>query len=155
MVGVAGDLRRHLARTLPEPMIPSPFVALDSLPLTPGGELDRSALPEPSGRPASERTYLAPRGPAEELVAGIGAEVPGLERVGVTDDFFGLGGHSPPATRVVARLTSAVGLDVPLRTVFAARTVAGLAEAVEGLLVAEIEQLSDEEADRLVARSGA
>ena len=155
VVGAAGDLRRHLAARLPEPMIPSAIVGLDRLPLTPGGKLDRRALPEPAGGPAPERPYVAPEGAAEELVARIWAEVLGVDRVGALDDFFERGGHSLLATRVAARLRAAVDLDVPLRTLFAARTVAELAAAVEELLVAEIAQLSDEEAERLAARPGA
>ena len=112
----AGDvspaaLREHLRAHLPEYMVPASIVLLDALPLTATGKLDRRALPEPA---AAEEGYAAPRTPTEEVLAGIWAEVLGLERVGVHDDFFGLGGHSLVATRVVARILPP-GVELPLR----------------------------------------
>ncbi|HEX2188928.1 MAG TPA: amino acid adenylation domain-containing protein, partial [Longimicrobiaceae bacterium] len=98
----AAALRAHLKERLPEYMVPSAVVVLERLPLTANGKVDRRALPEPE--PATGEGYVAPRTPAEELVAGIWAEVLKVERVGATDDFFALGGHSLLATRVVSRL---------------------------------------------------
>src|SRR5829696_8993657 len=126
------SLRTALAQTLPDYMIPSTFVSLPALPMTPNGKLDRRALPKPDEkRPDLESAYEAPRTQVEDVLAGIWEEVLGLERVGVHDDFFELGGHSLLATRVISRLRDAFGLELPLRSLFEAPTVAGLAERIE------------------------
>ena len=125
------SLRTALAQTLPDYMIPSTFVSLQALPITPNGKLDRRALPKPDEkRPELESAYEAPRTQVEEVLAETWEEVLGLERVGVHDDFFELGGHSLLATRVVSRLRDAFGLELPLRSLFEAPTVAGLAERI-------------------------
>ncbi|HYR11430.1 MAG TPA: amino acid adenylation domain-containing protein, partial [Longimicrobium sp.] len=126
----AEALRGHLRQSLPEYMVPSAFVFLDALPLTPNGKLDRKALPAPEYAADSDR-YVAPRTPAEEVLAGIWAEVLRLERVGVTESFFALGGHSLLATRVVSRIRELFGVEVPLRALFEGPTVADLAGRVE------------------------
>ncbi|HEX7239667.1 MAG TPA: amino acid adenylation domain-containing protein, partial [Longimicrobiaceae bacterium] len=122
-------LRAGLRRGLPEYMVPGAFVALERLPLTPGGKLDRKALPAPDFA-AAER-YVAPRTPTEEVLAEIWTETLHLERVGATDGFFELGGHSLLATRVISRLRQVFGVEVPLRALFEGPTVAELAERVE------------------------
>jgi amino acid adenylation domain-containing protein len=139
----AADLRRHAARVLPEFMVPADYVPLDALPLTPSGKLDRRALPAPVR--AERNGYVPPRSPGEELMAEVWAEVLGIQRVGVTDDFFELGGHSLLATRVVARVRELAGVELPLRAFFADHTLAGVAAAMEALLIAEIADLSDDE----------
>jgi hypothetical protein len=124
-------LREHLRERLPEHLVPSRFVVLDALPVTPGGKLDERRLPAPDGT-ADDARYVAPRSRLEELLAGVWTEVLGVERVGVRDNFFDLGGHSLLATQVVSRL-KAVKLEVPVRTIFQAPTVEGLArEMVAG-----------------------
>jgi acyl-CoA synthetase (AMP-forming)/AMP-acid ligase II len=122
-------LRTHLRQRLPEPMIPSVFLEMPYLPFNANGKLDRKALPEPE--PANDQDeYVAPRTPVEELIAGIWAEVLGLERVGVCSDFFALGGHSLLATRVVTRVRQVLGVDLGVRELFEARTVEGMTLAV-------------------------
>jgi amino acid adenylation domain-containing protein len=143
-------LREALRRVLPDYMVPSAFVTLDALPLMPNGKLDRAALPPPlSDR--KEGRHAAPRSASEELVASVFAEVLGVERVGVDDDFFDLGGHSLLALRVVARLSEVVATEVGVHLLFASPTVAALAAALEALLLVEIDELSDDEAERLLA----
>ena len=128
----AGELRRFLKETLPEYMVPSAFVTLESLPLTPNGKLDRRALPPPDpSRPELDQALVLPRTPVEEVLAGIWSEVLGLERVGVHDNFFDLGGHSLRATQVVSRVRRALAVEVPLRALFEHPTVAALARRVE------------------------
>jgi amino acid adenylation domain-containing protein len=128
----AGELRRHLEKTLPDHLLPAAIVFLDALPLTPSGKLDRRALPAPAGeRPSLDRAYVAPRTPQEEVMAGIWAGVLGVERVGVHDDFFELGGHSLLATQVISRVREAFRVEVALRRVFESPTVSGLVEEVE------------------------
>ncbi|HEX7240433.1 MAG TPA: condensation domain-containing protein, partial [Longimicrobiaceae bacterium] len=131
--GSGAELRTHLARRLPEYMVPSSVVMLEALPLTANGKLDRRALPAPEAR-AGEGAYVAPRTPVEEVLAGIWGEVLRIERVGVGENFFDLGGHSLLATRVVARAQAALGTEIPLRALFEMPTVAGLAGWVEAAL---------------------
>ncbi|GIH41668.1 non-ribosomal peptide synthetase [Microbispora corallina] len=146
----AEELRAHLAVALPPYMVPDVFVRLDALPRTAGGKVDRRALPKPE--PEREREYVAPRSDAEALVADVWAEVLGVGRIGAFDDFFHLGGHSLLAVRVAARLRALAEVDIPIRTLFARRTVADLGAAVEDLLVAELEGISDEDARLLLER---
>jgi acyl carrier protein len=137
-----GELRAFLKATLPDYMVPSVFVLLERLPLSPNGKVDRKALPtqegsraEPGGR------FEAPRTPVEETVAGLVAQVLGIERVGIHDNFFDLGGHSLLATKMVSRLRETFAIDLPLRSLFESPTVAGLAEHVEAVQWAAQETL--------------
>ncbi|HEX2092675.1 MAG TPA: amino acid adenylation domain-containing protein, partial [Longimicrobiaceae bacterium] len=124
-------LRAHLAAELPEYMVPAVFVVLDAFPLNANGKVDRGALSDPE-LPAA--AYVAPRTPTEEVLAGLWAEVLGVERVGVEDDFFALGGHSLRATRLATRVRELFGVELPLSAVFDAPTVAALAHRVDALL---------------------
>ncbi|GAB1823417.1 amino acid adenylation domain-containing protein [Herbidospora sp. RD11066] len=150
-VGRSTGLREELVERLPASFVPTVFVSLDALPLTPNGKLDRLALPEPE--PQRQRSFVAPRSDAEALVADVWSEVLGVEGVGVFDDFFELGGHSLLAVRVAARLDGTIGVVVPIRTLFTHSTVEALAQAVEELLLAEFDDLSDEEALALLEES--
>ena len=126
------ELRNFLKAKLPEYMIPAAFVPLDVLPLTPNGKVDRRALPALGlARPESEKGFVAPRTPGEELVAEVWAQVLGIERVGIYDNFFELGGHSLLATQVVSRIREAFAVEIPLRRLFEVPTVAGLAQSIE------------------------
>ncbi|HYG62777.1 MAG TPA: amino acid adenylation domain-containing protein, partial [Thermoanaerobaculia bacterium] len=126
----AGELSRSLRERLPGYMVPATFVPLPALPLTPNGKVDRKALPAPE-RQGPKGGHVAPRTPAEEILAGIWAETLGLERVGVADDFFGLGGHSLLATRVMSRLREAFDVEMPLRDLFEAPRLEDFAARVE------------------------
>lgn len=121
------ELRRHLQQTLPDYMIPTTFVPMTEMPLTPNGKIDREALPAPQQhRPTLAANYVSPRNAAETAIAAAWQEVLQVERVGVFDNFFELGGHSLMATRVLARL-AAVGISLTQADFFAAPTVAELA----------------------------
>ncbi|MDQ3274535.1 MAG: amino acid adenylation domain-containing protein, partial [Actinomycetota bacterium] len=127
------ELREWTGSRLPAYMVPSVLVVLDRLPLTANGKVDRAALPAVSAGDRPGADYVPPATPTEELVAGLWAEILGLERVGSRDDFFLLGGHSLLATQVVARIRRVFGIEVPLRRLFGAPTVAGFARVMEQL----------------------
>jgi acyl carrier protein len=124
----AGHLLERLKKRLPLYMIPAACVVLESLPLTASSKVDRQALPVPENfAQSTARTYVAPRTPVEEMLAKIWAEVLGVERVGVHDDFFQLGGHSLLATQIISQMREALQAEVPLSALFASPTVGGLA----------------------------
>jgi len=145
-----GELRHFLRDNLPEYMVPSAFVTLETLPLTPNGKVDRRALPSPDGTNSElEDAFVAPRTPAEETLAEIWAQVLGLERVGVHNDFFALGGHSLLATQVISRARQAFQIELPVRILFEASTVADLAEGIESVrMVTQDSQVSAGDGDR-------
>ncbi len=127
----ARELREFLSAALPDYMVPAAFVTLAALPLTASGKIDRRALPAlaPDG-PEPESAFAAPRSPLEARLAAIWAQVLQLERVGINDNFFALGGHSLLATQVISRVREAYRIELSLRALFDAPTVAGLAEIV-------------------------
>jgi amino acid adenylation domain-containing protein len=126
----AAELRGYLHERLPDYMVPSAFVRLAALPLTPNRKVDRRALPPPPAGGEETVPFTPPRDELERLVARIWGEVLRVERVGAEDNFFELGGHSLLATQLAARLRDAVGIELPLRTLFEAPTVAGMARAI-------------------------
>ncbi|MEU8587399.1 non-ribosomal peptide synthase/polyketide synthase [Streptomyces sp. NPDC048664] len=127
----AAELRAHLARSLPSHMVPAAYVPLTALPLTPNGKLDRRALPAPGPDGfATDGTRIAPRTPAERLVAAAWTDVLDTDAVGADDDFFALGGDSILAVRVTARLRAAFGTEVSPRLLFSHPTLAALAAAL-------------------------
>ncbi|GAA4024776.1 hypothetical protein GCM10022247_56500 [Allokutzneria multivorans] len=128
VVGDAIGLREHAESQLPDYMVPSAFVELDALPVTPNGKIDVKALPAP----AIEASVARARSPREELLCALFAEVLGVERVGVDDNFFHLGGHSLLATQLISRIRTVFGVELPVRVLFEEGTVAKLAECVDG-----------------------
>ncbi|HVR97715.1 MAG TPA: phosphopantetheine-binding protein, partial [Thermoanaerobaculia bacterium] len=138
----AQELRSFLARELPAYMVPAALLFLPALPLSPSGKLDRRALPLLDGsHREAEWEIVLPRSPLEETLAEIWADVLNVERVGIHDDFFALGGHSLKATQVIAQVREALEIDLPVRSLFEAPTVAGLAVAV----VRRAAELTDDE----------
>ncbi|QPB24431.1 amino acid adenylation domain-containing protein (plasmid) [Rhizobium sp. 007] len=128
--GLAGALRAHLSGRLPDYMVPSAFVRLEALPLTANGKLDRKGLPAPADDAYARRSYEAPQGEIETALAGIWAELLGLERVGRHDHFFELGGHSLLAVQLSSRLSQAVGVALPLTRLFARPVLSDLAASI-------------------------
>ncbi|CAL9516038.1 Tyrocidine synthase 3 [Streptomyces sp. enrichment culture] len=127
----ADSVRAHLAERLPDYMVPAALTALEALPLNANGKVDRRALPAPDAAHAVDDGYVAPRTVTEERIAEVWARVLGLERVGVEDGFFDIGGHSIRAVALVGALRQA-GFDVAVRDVFEHRTVAELSEFLTG-----------------------
>ncbi len=157
------ELRQELMARLPGHMVPARIIGLDTLPLRPNGKLDESALPVPG---VAVGEHASPVGPTEESVAAIFASVLGVDSVGVTDDFFALGGHSLLATQIIVGVRAALDVQLPVYAVFEAPTVRGLAELVDqtavtdvaddelARMIAELAELSDEEAAALLAAEG-
>jgi hypothetical protein len=146
----AGELRRYLQEQLPAYMVPAAIVALPAFPLTPNGKLDLAALPPPDavGREEGE-IYEPPRSATETTIASVWREVLGVEKVGLTDNFFDLGGHSLLVVRVQQRLRDSLGLQVPIVELFRHPTVGALA----GYATRQGEQLSLQKVgDRVAAR---
>jgi amino acid adenylation domain-containing protein len=126
------QIRDFLKQQLPEYMLPSVFVTLDTIPLTPNGKIDKKALPIPDGV-SREVEYIAPRTPSEEIIANIFATVLNQQNIGINDNFFSLGGHSLLATQLISRLRLAFNVEIPLRAVFESPTVTQLDIAIAQL----------------------
>jgi amino acid adenylation domain-containing protein len=159
------ELRAFVGSKLPDYMVPSAFVFLESLPLTPNGKIDIGALPAPDWDAAEPTAaFVAPRTPVEKVIANIWAEVLNLDKIGIDDNFFELGGHSLLATLVISRVSKAFQVEISLRALFEHPTVADLALKIGEIqetgvgpeemtsVLAELESLSDEEAQLLLAR---
>lgn len=146
------DVKTFLRTRLPEYMIPLHFVKMDAMPQTPNGKVDRKALPAPDGpRPELGTVFEPPRTPIEQTIASVWADVLDLDKVGIHDNFFDLGGHSLQATRVMARLREPLQFDVPLRLFFEKPTIAELALAITELQVA---QESDDDILQMIEELG-
>jgi pristinamycin I synthase-3/4 len=133
------ELLEFLTGRLPAYMVPATVVALEQLPRTANGKVDREALPTPESSPRTAE-YVAPRTPTEELVARIWSELLGVQPVGALDDFFALGGHSLVATRVVSRLRRDLSLQLPIRDLFRHSTVFRLAERIDEALLEQADE---------------
>ena len=144
----SADLQAYLKDKLPEHMVPSAFVILDTLPLLPNGKVNRRELPAPNNpRFDANRVYVAPRNPVEEELAAMFSEILGVEGIGVEDNFFLMGGHSLLATQAISRIREAFSVQLPLRSIFETPTVAGLAEKIVENIA---EQLGTTEFENLV-----
>jgi amino acid adenylation domain-containing protein len=126
------DLRDFLKQMSPDYMVPSAFVGLEKLPLTPNGKVDRRALPAPdSASLYSETAFVPPSNPTEEKLAAIWSQILAVEKIGIHDNFFTLGGHSLKATQVISGIRESFGVELPLRELFSAPTIAELAQAID------------------------
>jgi len=132
------ELRNFLKEKLPEYMVPSAFVCLKALPLSPSGKVDRRALPAPkTSKTALKGSFASPRTPTEEVVVDIWTQILGRERIGIHDNFFDLGGHSLLAIQVISRLRKAFQVELPLRSLFEEATIAKLVERIERIRTAQ------------------
>jgi acyl-coenzyme A synthetase/AMP-(fatty) acid ligase len=163
----SAELRDHLEKRLPDYMVPTFYVFLNALPVTPNGKIDRRALPAPDFQiDNSGRQFEAPRNATEEVVAGIWSEVLGRAPIGAYDNFFALGGHSLLATQVLSRLRESLQVNMPLRILFESPTVAAFAQIVlqdpetrpqiekRARMVVKVSGLSDEELNSMVKEKG-
>jgi len=163
-VPTSHELRRMVQERLPSYMVPSAFVRLAALPLMPSGKVDRHALPPPNQlRLEQQEERIAPRTSMEEKLAGIWIELLGVESVDVNDDFLALGGHSLLASQILSRLHTVFDVEISLQSFFEAPTIGGLAAALRQRqvgqlahpemqrMLAEVEALSDDQAQRLLA----
>ncbi|WP_432408907.1 amino acid adenylation domain-containing protein [Wukongibacter sp. M2B1] len=125
------DLRKHLSKELPEYMVPSYFVQLEKIPLTPNGKIDRRSLPLPEGNISTGVEYEAPSSITEEKLVEIWKEILGIEKIGINDNFFSLGGHSLRAAAMVSKIHKEMNVEVPLREVFRLATVKSLAKYIK------------------------
>ena len=156
-----GDLRAFLREKLPDYMIPAAFVKVGGMPLGPGGKVDRTALAAPdNSRPQVAATYIAPQTAIEVQLAKIWSELLEIDRIGINDNFFDLGGHSLTASRVVSRVIETFRLDLPIKLLFDSPTVAEMASVIAATqaklatddelqrMLGTVEAMSDEEAQR-------
>jgi len=145
------ELRGYLKERLPDYMIPSAFVYLDALPLTSHGKIDRRALPAPDAeRPALAEAFIAPQTPTEKGLASIWTRLLGINRVGINDNYFELGGDSLLATQLVSQLRGVFEVELPLVNLFQYPTLAELAASIEEAIIEQMEEISDEEAEQLL-----
>jgi amino acid adenylation domain-containing protein len=148
----AGELREFLRASLPDYMLPSLFVKIEALPVTANGKIDRTALPEPAiENTLRDEAYVAPQSPIEKRLAEIVRALLHLASVSVNDNFFLLGGHSLLGTQLIVKIRSAFSVDLSLRSLFDAPTIAELSREIERLIVARVESMSEEEARALLA----
>jgi acyl-CoA synthetase (AMP-forming)/AMP-acid ligase II len=148
----AADLRSFLEKEFPQYMVPAVFVRLERFPLTQNGKVDRVALPASnSENTLRDEEFTAPRTPVEERLAVMLSALLGLEQVSVNDNFFMLGGHSLLGTQLISQIRGAFVVELALRTLFESPTIEQLSLEIEGLVMAQVEAMSEEEVHRLLA----
>jgi acyl carrier protein len=148
----AAEMREFLKTSLPDYMLPSIFATLDRLPLTANGKVDRAGLPEPTiENTLRDEEFIAPSKPVEMRLAKILCSLLNLSEVSVNDNFFLLGGHSLLGTQLIGKIRSAFGVDLALRTLFDAPSIAELSSEIERLIFARVENMTEEEAQALLA----
>jgi hypothetical protein len=146
------ELRDYLSQKLPAYMIPAYLVRLEAMPLTPNGKINRQALPSPTEkRPEMDAVFVAPQSDLELALAEIWSETLLVKRIGIHDNFFELGGASIPAIQVVAKISEQYEVDFPVRSFFEHPTIAAQSGILEDLLLAQLEAMSDEEVEKLLA----
>jgi acyl carrier protein len=158
------ELQNSLRKKLPDYMVPSEFLIIDELPLTSNGKVDRKALPVPGRLKSFEKSFEPPRTNVEEILASVYSRILHVEKVGVNDDFFMLGGNSIHAILLASEVRQAFQIELPLRRFFENPTVGGLAETIEQLQVEQtdsdemaqilsaLEELSEQEAQAMIAQ---
>ena len=152
----AATLRKFLGKHLPDYMVPSTFMRLESLPLSASGKVDRAALPPPTAENVlREDVYEAPQSEIEERLANIVKTLLGVKRVGIDDNFFNLGGHSLLGAQMIAQINETFGVELSLLSVFNDPTVRGLSAEIERLLIEKVSAMSEEEAQSLLTSSQA
>jgi acyl carrier protein len=148
-LATVSEFREFLSSRLPAYMVPAMYVTIDAIPLTPNGKVDRNALPAPdTANMLGEDVFHAPQTEIEQVVAGILAPLLGVERVDVEANFFALGGHSLLGIQLISRVRDTLGVELSLRTVFEAPSVAELSAEIERLLCAKLDAMSEEEVQR-------
>ncbi len=146
------ELHDFLRTALPEYMLPSSFVKLDAIPLTANGKIDRAALPDPTlENTLRDEEFIAPQTPTEMRLAVIVRDLLQLDSVSINDNFFLLGGHSLLGTQLIVKIRAAFGVDLSLRSLFEAPTIAELSSEIERLIIACVERMSEAEAQALLA----
>jgi len=144
----AGRVREHLAKVLPEYMIPSYYVELNKLPLTSSGKVDKKALPEPEGSINTGKEYEAPRNETEEKLASIWQEILKTDKIGINDSFFELGGHSLKAISMVSKIHKDLNIEISLKDVFQSSTIKQLAKDIEGKAQSGYEKIAAAEEEQ-------
>jgi acyl carrier protein len=146
------DLRAYLNHQLPDYMLPTYFIRLEALPLTRNGKIDRAVLPDPqSERPDLASRYQPPDTPLEKQLATIWSKALNLSQIGVNDNFFELGGSSLPAIQVIYQVNRSFGIELPVQRFFENPTISQISTQIEDLLIAQIADMSDDDAARLLA----
>jgi len=139
------DYRKHLSRTLPDHMVPSVYVFMDSLPITANGKVDKKKLPEPQETDLQSETFVAPRSASEKKLCVLWQDILQLDKIGIHDNFFALGGHSLLATRLISLIRESFAVELPLRSLFEFSTVAELSTVIDAQVLTKNTNVLNEE----------